>query len=130
MGSLSRIVAIVDLNKHPVFGQAQFQLLTLGDRALQRQLIESFIAQGSRNRADVLASAQAGAEQFAQVLHRLKGSCHFTAGERLLCLVRSIEGAKGLGSRRHRLVHAHAILSAVDDLEDALASFLAAGEAA
>lgn len=119
---------MADLNECPVFSVRQFELLTLGDRTLQRRLIDSFLGQSSRNRADVLAAAHAGAAQFAEILHRLKGSCHFTAADRLLRLVRSMEGSSGLANRKGRLACAQAILMALDELENALRCFVAAGE--
>lgn len=113
-----------------MFDRRQFELLTLGDRALQRRLIESFLEQSSRTRADVLAAAQGGPGQFAQIVHRLKGSCHFTAADHLLWTLRSIESAAEPVSEEHRLMQAHAIVSMLTELEAALACFLAADKAA
>lgn len=124
MKSLSEIMGSPDLDAHPVFNRQSFDAVTLGDTDLQRQLIESFLRQRAATCESLTAAAHAGQERFGQAIHQLRGICHFTAAERVLRIVRSIEGADRLSDEADRVMAAQALLEGLDELEKALLGVL------
>ena len=122
---LPEIAGLDRLAAYPVFSQENFDLLTLGDVALQRQLIEAFLRHSAQSRDDLLKAARSGSEPFAEAIHRLKGSCHFTAGDRLLRLLNVISDRTKMKRQKYRIAAAQAILEGLDQLEEALSAVLA-----
>jgi HPt (histidine-containing phosphotransfer) domain-containing protein len=116
-------LALVNLND-PIFNLLKFELLTIGDTGLQRQLAESFLKQSPKSREDLVLAAQSDGGQFDQAIHRLKGSCHFTAADRLLGLLRSVENVGETTNQEFRMRVAQAILGGLDQLETSLWRFL------
>ena len=124
MKALCEIMGLPDLDALPVFNRQNFHAATLGDSDLQRQLIESFLRQRAATRENLTAAAHAGQGQFSEAVHQLKGICHFTAAERMLRIVRSIEGADRLKDGGDRMLAAQALLEGLDQLEQALVGVL------
>lgn len=124
MNWLSGSAGLADPNEHPIFNAQKFELLTLGDAALQRQLIESFLRQGSATRADLISAAHASEDQFDDAIHHLKSTCHFVAGERLFRILRAVEATDLLKDQSCRMRAAAALLEGLDQLEKALLGVL------
>jgi HPt (histidine-containing phosphotransfer) domain-containing protein len=75
----------------PVFNAPQLVQLTLADATLQVALLSAFQRQLPGLQAELAAVAEADEEVFGELVHRLKGTAHFVAGDRLLALLREIE---------------------------------------
>jgi HPt (histidine-containing phosphotransfer) domain-containing protein len=81
----------------PVFSQARLHDLTLGDAALQEQLLSSFLREAPSMRIALAAACADGGQPLADALHRLKGAARFVGGERLAQVIAALELA-GVGS--------------------------------
>lgn len=75
----------------PVFNAQQMAALTLNDARLQLALLSAFLRQLPGLQADLAAAADTDDTVFGELVHRLKGTAHFVAGERLLALLRDVE---------------------------------------
>lgn len=126
MKSVSEISSLAALDKHAIFNRQSFDHLTLGDAALQRQLIESFLRQRAATQEGLLAAARAGCQEFGRAVHQLKGICHFTAAERLQHLVSAVEASTPMQHEADRRQIADALLDGLAQLEQALLEILAA----
>lgn len=109
----------------PVFSRDEFNQATLRDIAVQRDLIEAFLKEGATCRAELVDMARSSPERFKHAVHRLKGSCHYTAGLRLLCVLGLMTERVNMDSAQGRVQAAEYIIQELAHLEGALATMLA-----
>lgn len=124
VNSLSGIAGLADLNEHALFNRQKFDQLTLGDMALQRQLIESFLRQNTAACENLISAAHASNEQFDDAIHRLKSTCHFVAADRTFHILRAVRATALLKNEGGRTRAAQAIVEELQQLEKALLGVL------
>lgn len=108
----------------PVFSREEFDRATLGDSGLQRELIEAFLKEAATCRAELVGLARSGPDLFMHAVHRLKGSCHYTAGLRLLSVLESVPQRFNVDHAQGRVQAAGCIIQELDQLESSLAGML------
>ncbi len=109
----------------PIFSRDEFNQVTLLDIGVQREVIEAFLKEGTACRAELLDMARSSPERFRHAVHRLKGSCHYTAGLRLLCVLELMTDRADMESVQGRVQAAKRIIQELVHLESALAFMLA-----
>jgi hypothetical protein len=108
--------------KLPVFRRTRFDELTFGDQGLQRTLTESFLRQSEHAGEEIRASSEAGPTQFGEMVHKLRSTAHFVAGERLAWMLKELEARRAAREPRARRAAAEAILRELDELRRVLAA--------
>lgn len=101
----------------PVFNRVAFDRLTMGDPALQAQLLDAFLRELPRARESLPVAAVAGGQEFSDLLHRLQNTCQFMAADRLLSVLKAASGPRGPKTLTQRASALHQILRELDDLE-------------
>jgi len=109
----------------PVFSREEFNLATLRDIGVQRELIEAFLKEGTTCRAELVDMARSSPERFRHAVHRLKGSCHYMAGLRLLWVLGLMTDRVNMDSALGRVQAAECIIQELVHLEGSLAGMLA-----
>jgi hypothetical protein len=109
----------------PVFSRDEFNQATLRDTEVQRDLIEAFLNEGASCRAELVGMARTNPERFKHAVHRLKGSCHYMAGLRLLSVLGLMTERVDMDSAQGRVRAAECIIQELVHLEGALAVVLA-----
>lgn len=109
----------------PVFNAAALARTAMGDESLQIDLLKSFLRSAPGMRADLLQAVISSA-QLRECVHRLKGSCHFAAADRMVEVLTAHELAlrKEVSERTRRKIM-RSILPELDLLVRVLVSEIA-----
>lgn len=109
----------------PIFNRARLADVTLGDTALQDQLLASFLRDLPRTREVLNAGGALEPAALREVVHKLRGSCHFAGADRLAALLRGAEALIAGEEPAWREALARRILAELSVLEQELAAHLA-----
>jgi HPt (histidine-containing phosphotransfer) domain-containing protein len=108
-----------------LFDARTFSELSMGRPALQRELIELFVAEGRKARASLPALAVQGSEPFRDVIHALLGSARIVAAVQLCGVLEQAHAQAGWSQRPWREALAAAAVQALDAVEPVLLEFAA-----
>ncbi len=114
-----------DCPSPPVFNRARLADVTLGDLELQNQLLASFLRDLPRTREALTAEAALEAAALREVVHKLRGSCHFAGADRLAALLRNVEARIAGEAHEWREALLHRIQTELLALEHELSAHMA-----
>ena len=108
-----------------VFNRARLSDATLGDVSLQNQLLAAFLRELPTTRAALQAGAALEEAALRDVLHKLRGSCHFAGADRLAEVLRAVGTCIASEAPAWREAVLHNILAELLSLERELTAHLA-----